>query len=133
MLALILNWLGGGVLSSVLSHLEKRKELELGDKKLQTEVTITQIKAELERRNAQKEVLIKEAESPLQWLPRFTFGMTAALYFMAVVIDSIFDLPGVVLKLPDTEAQIMSIIVGGLFLDAGATKIGRALRGKRDG
>lgn len=127
-LALILKWLGGGVLQSVLGHLEKRKELELGDKKLKTEVTIAEIKAEIERRNAQKEVLIKEAESPIQWLPRFTFGMTAAIYFLAVVLDSIFDFPGVVLKLPETEAEIMMIIVGGLFLHAGATQISRAIR-----
>lgn len=128
MLALILNFLGGGVLKSVLGHLEERKRLELGNNKLQAEVTIAEIKAELDRRNAQKEVLLKESESAVQWLPRFTFGMTAAFYYVAVTIDSVFDLPGVVLELPTNAADIMKIIVAGLFLDAGATKISRALR-----
>lgn len=123
-LSFILNWLGGGVLTSVLGHLEERKRLELGDKKLQAEVTIEEIRAELARRQAQKDVLIKESESAIQWLPRFTFGMTAAAYFLAVTIDSIFDLPGAVLALPDNEAAIMGVIVGGLFLD----KAARALR-----
>lgn len=128
MLSLILNFLGGGVLKSVLDHLKVRKEIELGEKQLQTSVTIKEIEAELAKRQAQKDVLIKESESAVQWLPRFTFGMLAAFYFGAVVIDSIFDLPGTVLTLPDNEAAIMGVIVGGLFLDAGATKISRALR-----
>lgn len=123
MLSLILNFLGGGVLKSVLDHLEERKRLELGDKKVQAEVTIEEIKAELSRRQAQKDVLIKESESAVQWLPRFTFGMTAAAYFLAVVIDSIFDLPGAVLTLPDNEAAIMGVIVGGLFLDKAARSL----------
>lgn len=123
MLSLILNFLGGGVLKSVLGHLEERKRLELGDKKVQAEVTIEEIRSELARRQAQKDVLIKESESAVQWLPRFTFGMTAASYFLAVTLDSIFDLPGAVLALPDNEAAIMGVIVAGLFLDKAARSL----------
>lgn len=128
MLAFILKWLGGGVLSSVLKHLERRKELELGKDKLQTEITIAEIQAEMSKRLAQRDVLVKESESPIQWLPRFLFGMTAWFYFCAVIIDSIFDLPGAVLELPATEAAIIATIVGGLFLDSVGTKVARALK-----
>jgi hypothetical protein len=128
MFALILNWLGGGVLKSVLEHLKARREIELGEKQLQTSVTIKEIEAELARRNAQRDVLVKEAESKWHSMPRWCFGMTAWLYFAAVVVDSIWDLPGTVLTLPDNEAAIMGVIVGGLFLDSVGTKLSRALR-----
>lgn len=128
MLAFLLKFLGGGVLKSVLGHLENRANNETERERIRTNVTIEEVKAELARRNAQKEVLLKESESLFQWLPRFTFAMSAALYYLAVTIDSIFDLPGTVLALPDNEANIMMTIVGALFLDAGANKIARALR-----
>lgn len=128
MLAFLLKFLGGGVLKSVLGHLENKANNETERERIRTNVTIEEVKAELARRNAQKEVLLKESESLFQWLPRFTFAMSAALYYLAVTIDSIFDLPGTVLALPDNEAGIMMTIVGALFLDAGANKIARALR-----
>jgi hypothetical protein len=124
----VLNFLGGGVLKSILGHLEKRKELELGRDKLQTEITISEIQAEMSKRLAQRDVLVKESESPIQWLPRFLFGMTAWLYFCSVVIDSIFDLPGVILELPPAQAAIIATVVGGLFLDSVSTKVSRALK-----
>lgn len=123
MLAFILKFLGGGVLTSVLNHLEKKADNETERERIRTSVTIEEIKSEIARRNATRDVLLKESESAVQWLPRFTFGMTAALYFMAVVIDSIFDLPGSVLNLPDNEATIMGVIVGGYFLDKAARSI----------
>lgn len=123
MLAFILKFLGGGVLTSVLTHLEKKADNETERERIRTSVTIEEIKSEIARRNATRDVLLKESESAVQWLPRFTFGMTAALYFMAVVIDSIFDLPGSVLNLPDNEATIMGVIVGGYFLDKAARSI----------
>lgn len=123
MLQWILTWLGGGVLDRVLTSLERKADNETERERIRTNVTIEEVKAEIGRRNAQKEILLKESESAIQWLPRFTFGMTAAIYFMAVTIDSIFDLPGAVLALPDNEAAIMGVIVGGLFLDKAARSL----------
>lgn len=118
MLAMILNFLGGGVLKSVLSHLEAKANNETERERIRTNVTIEEIKAELAVRNAQRDVLVKEAESKFLSLPRWSFGMTAWFYFAAVIIDSIFDLPGVVVKLPNNEANIIMVIVTGLFLHA---------------
>ena len=122
-LTLILNFLGGGVLNRVLTTLERKADNETERERIRTNVTIEEIRSELARRQAQRDVLIRESESAVQWLPRFTFGMTAAAYFLAVVIDSIFDLPGAVLTLPDNEAAIMGVIVGGLFLDKAARSL----------
>jgi hypothetical protein len=131
-LSSILSWLGGGVLDRVLGHLEARQKNQLDSKKLDTDVTIEMVKAEINRRSMQRDVLIKESESAVQWLPRFTFGMSAAFYFMACVIDSVFDLPGVVLILPDSMQEIMTVIVGGLFLDSGVKRVARAVATKKD-
>ena len=117
MLAFLLNWLGGGVLKSVLGHLEKRKELELGANKLKTEITIAEIKAEQERRLAQRDVLLKEGDHWIAWLPRFLFGFGSAFYYCAILVDAIWDLPGEVLTLPDNIWPIMTAVVSGLFLE----------------
>jgi hypothetical protein len=122
-LTIILNFLGGGVLNRVLTTLERKADNETERERIRTNVTIEEIRAELARRQAQRDVLLKESESAIQWLPRFTFGMTAAAYFLAVTLDSIFDLPGAVLALPDNEAAIMGVIVAGLFLDKAAKSL----------
>lgn len=129
-LAFILKFLGGGVLKSVLGHLENKANNETERERIRTSVTIEEVRAELGRRNAQKEVLLKESESSIQWMPRFLFGMTAWFYFCAVVIDAIFDLPGVVLELPTTEAAVIATIVGGLFLESVGTKVARSIAKK---
>lgn len=118
MLALILNWLGGGVLTSVLGHLEKRAALQNDREKLRTEVTISEIRAELATRQEQAAIVKLQLGHWIAWLPRFLAEMAAVLYFMSIVIDSIWNLDGTVLALPPTEAALMATIFGGMFLRA---------------
>ena len=118
MLAMILNWLGGGVLTSVLGHLEKRKALENDSQKLKTEITISEIKAELETRRQQAAIIKLQLGHPVAWVPRFLAEMAAVIYFMSIVVDSIWDLGGTVAALPVTEAGLMATIFGGMFLSA---------------
>lgn len=116
MLAMILNWLGGGVLTSVLGHLEKRKALENDSQKLKTEVTISEIKAELAVRQEQAAIIKLQLGHPIAWIPRFLAEITAVLYFMSICIDSIWNLEGTVAALPTTEAALMGTIFAGMFL-----------------
>lgn len=118
MLAMILNWLGGGVLTSVLGHLEKRKALENDAQKLKTEVTISEIKAELATRQEQAKIVRLQLGHPIAWIPRFLAEMAAVIYFMAVVVDSVWDLEGTVLALPVNEAALMGTIFAGMFISA---------------
>jgi hypothetical protein len=115
-LALILNWLGGGVLTSVLGHLEKRQALQSDAQKLKTEVTISEIKAELATRQEQAKIVRLQLGHPVAWVPRFLAEMTAVIYFMAVVVDSVWDLEGAVLALPTNEAALMGVIFSGMFI-----------------
>lgn len=116
LLPMILNWLGGGVLTSVLSHLEKRKALENDSQKLKTEVTISEIKAELAVRQEQAAIVKLQLGHPIAWIPKFLAEMTAVIYFMAVCVDSIWDLEGSVLDLPTPIAALMGTIFAGMFL-----------------
>ena len=122
LLALILNWFGGGVLSSILKHLETRKALENDAQKMKTEITISEIKAELAVRQEQAQIIRLQLGHWIAWLPRFLAEMTATIYFMSVVVDSIWDLQGSVLKLPPAEAAIMATIFAGMFLKATFSK-----------
>jgi hypothetical protein len=118
MLAMILNWLGGGVLTSVLGHLEKRAAIENDREKLKTEVTISEIKAELATRQEQAQIVKLQLGHWIAWLPRFLAEMTATIYFLAVVVDSVWDLEGTVMTLPVNEAAIMATIFAGMFISA---------------
>lgn len=118
MLALILNWLGGGVLTSVLGHLEKRQALQNDAQKLKTEVTISEIKAELATRQEQAKIVRLQLGHPVAWVPRFLAEMTAVVYFMSIVVDSVWDLDGTVAALPPAEAALMATIFGGMFLSS---------------
>lgn len=127
----VLDWLGGGVLKSILGHLEKRKELELGSQKLQTDITIEEIKAEQARRLAQRDVLIAETSSGWLALPRWLFGISGAGYFMAHCIDAIWQLPGDIAPLPAEMVAILMTIVSGLFLEKVANDVAAKITRKK--
>lgn len=118
MLALILNWLGGGVLTSVLGHLEKRQALQNDAAKLKTEVTISEIKAELATRQEQAKIVRLQLGHPVAWVPRFLAEMAAVIYFMSIVVDSVWNLDGTVAALPTPVASLMGVIFSGMFLSA---------------
>jgi hypothetical protein len=113
-----LNWLGGGVLTSVLGHLEKRAALQNDRERMKTEITIDQIKSELAIRQEQAAVIKLQLGHPIAWFPRFAAEMTAVLYFSSHVIDSVWDLAGTVAELPTNEAAIIGVIFSGMFLKA---------------
>jgi hypothetical protein len=118
MLALVLNWLGSGVLQNVLKHLEARKALENDAKKMQTEITISEIKAELAVRQEQAAIVKLQLGHPIAWAPRFLIEMSVAIYFMAHVVDSIWNLSGDVRPLGVPEAALMATAVSAMFLKA---------------
>lgn len=72
---------------------------------------------EIARRVAQREVLLKEADHWIAWLPRFLIASSVAIYVTAIFAVSIFQLPWVVLQVPDEMEPVMSVVVGGLFLE----------------
>jgi hypothetical protein len=72
---------------------------------------------EIARRAAQRDVLIKEADHWAAWLPRFLIAFSVALYVAAIFAVSTFQLSWVVLQVPDEMEPVVSVVVGGLFLE----------------
>lgn len=129
MLALLLRFLGGGVLSKVLKTLENRADNETERERIRTSATIEEIRAEITRRSAQKDIVVAQLGHPVAWVPRFLAELTATFYFMSIVIDSIFQLPGDISELPAPVAAVMATIFGGMFLREAAGQIVQKVRG----
>ena len=116
MLVWLLKFLSGGVLKSVLGHLESKAKTETERDRIKSQVAIEEIRAEIARRSAQKDIIVAQLGHPVAWAPRFLAELTATLYFMAIVIDAMFQLPGDISELPAPVAAVMATIFGGMFL-----------------
>ena len=123
MLTFILKLLSGGVLTKVLGHLESKARTETERERIRTTVTIEEIKAEMALRNARKEIVLAQLGHPMAWAPRFLAELTAVFYFMLIVVDAIFQLPGDISELPAPVAAVMATIFGGMFLKDAVSKI----------
>lgn len=110
LLPMLLKWLPGGILSPILDYLGKRADSK-------NEALRIEVQREIELRQAQRDVLVAETEHWVAWLPRFAIAMSVALYLGAIFIDSTFDLAFVVLRVPTEMDTIISVVVGGLFLE----------------
>lgn len=116
MLALILRWLGGGVLDRVLQHLEARASTETERERIRTQVTIEEVRAEQERRRIQADVVKSELGHPVAWFPRLLASMTAVFVLMAFVVRWLF-FPGTPLaELDPWAAGVVGTIFAGMFI-----------------
>jgi hypothetical protein len=117
--AWVLRTASGKMLDGVLGHLNKRTDAA-------TAVAVEQIKAEVERRNAQRDVLLA-GNRWLQWL----FVVPLGVWFTAVIADSLFLFTWNVAALPHPLNDWAGWIISALFLvDAGPRIVGAIGRGK---
>jgi hypothetical protein len=116
MLAIVLKWLSGGILDRVMQHLEKRKELELGSEKIKSEVTIQAIQQELETRKEPAGIIKAKLSHRVAWLPMTLIEFGAAVYFIAIIVDAIWQLPGDVSTLTPENAALLSVVFAGMFI-----------------
>jgi len=109
MLALVLKWLSGGILDRVMSHLEHQ-----GDTK--AEITKEMIRAELQRRQVQADVVRAELGHPVAWFPRLLASLTAVFVLMTFVVRWLF-FPGTPLaELDPWVAGVIGTIFAGMFI-----------------
>ena len=75
------------------------------------------IEAEVKRRKYQADILLKESEHWIAWLPRFIIALFVALYTAQVLITSMFHIPAYgPLKLPPDFIWVLMNVISGLFL-----------------
>lgn len=116
MLALILKWLGGGVLDRVLSHLEAQANTQTERERIRTQVTIEEVKAEIERRHTQADVVKAELGHPVAWFPRLLASLTAVFVLMTFVVRWLW-FPGTPLaELDPWVAGVIGTIFAGMFI-----------------
>lgn len=108
-IALILKWLSGGILDRVLTHLEKTTDAK-------TEITKEMIRAELERRRTQADVVVAELGHPVAWFPRLLASLTAVFVLMTFVVRWLY-FPGTPLaELDPWVAGVIATIFAGMFI-----------------
>lgn len=83
---------------------------------------LEEIKASVEDNKQKAEIIRAQLGHWIAWLPRFLAEMAAVLYFMSIVIDSIWNLDGSVSALPTAEGAILATIFAGMFLSAALRK-----------
>lgn len=105
----------GGSLDKILDTIEHRMDNEVTKEEVKAEVTKTWI-------NAQANLLVGRT-----WWFQLFFVLPAGLYWLAIIVDSILQVPGWdVAKLPAPMDDVFGLIISALFVvDAGKALIGR--------
>jgi hypothetical protein len=112
---MIISALTGGSLDRILDTIEKRLDNEVTKEEVKADITKTWI-------NAQAALLVGRT-----WWFQLFFVMPAGLYWLAIILDSIFQIDGWdVAKLPPPMDDVFGLIISALFMvDAGKALIGR--------
>jgi hypothetical protein len=126
MLKWILSWLGGGVLDRLLAHFEKRQDTQLERDKLVATVVSEEIKAEIETRKLQAQLIQVEQGRWVTALMRPFLFYPLALHYVAVVTDSIFRFSWDIDRLPAPMDEWQGTILLSLFLSRPIEKLGRS-------
>ncbi|MCY1706442.1 hypothetical protein [Pannonibacter sp. SL95] len=92
--------LGGGVADRILSHLERKADIENGRDKLRAEVTVETVRSELAVRQAARDIVLAEQGWWVTALIRPAFAWPIAIWSGAVVADSLFHFTWNVAALP---------------------------------
>lgn len=102
-LGLLLRWLPG----PIFDYLKDKNVVERA-----------RITAETKRRELQAEIVLKENDHWIAWLPRFIIAMSVALYTAQVLVSSMFHLPAYgPLKLPSDFIAVLLTVISALFIE----------------
>lgn len=126
-LSLILRVAGSGLLDKVLGHLRAKTESDVERERIGASVAIEHVKAELGRRQAQRDVLIAEQGRLVTSLMRPAFAYPLALYYAAVIADSLFLFDWNVAALPAPIGEWSGWIISAIFLSESGERITRTI------
>ena len=121
----------GGLLDRVLGAMQARADSAVERDRIDATVAIEEIKAELGRRQAQRDVLIAEQGRGITALMRPAFAYPLAVYYAAVIADSLFHFRWNVAALPVPIGDWSGWIISAIFLSESGERITRTLVGRR--
>lgn len=126
MIAAVVRFLAGplatGALREARRMIEQRGDRETAEKRIEADIAIEEIKAEIARRNAQRDVLL----AGNLWL-QCLFVIPLGVWFAAVIADSIFQFEWDIAALPPPLDEWAGWIITSLFLVEGGGKAARSI------
>ena len=137
----MLAWIAGlalkiassGLLDRVMAGLKAGADSQVEREKITAEVAIEQVKAELGRRQAQRDVLIAEQGRAVTALMRPAFAYPLAIYYAAVIADSLCHFTWNVSALPTPIGDWSGWIISAIFLSESGERITRTIVGRKGG
>jgi hypothetical protein len=128
----VLRVLSGGLLDKVLAHLKAKADSEAERDRVTASVAIEQIRAEIAARQARRDVLLAEQGRLVTALMRPAFTYPLALYYGAVIADSLLHFRWNVAALPSPIGEWSGWIISAIFLSESGERISRmfAARGR---
>ncbi len=129
----VLRLLSAGVLDGILARLNVSAAAEGERDRALTTLMIAEIDAEMTRRNAQRDVLLAEQGRWTTTLMRPAFAYPLAIYYAAVIADSIFMFEADVAALPSPIGDWSGWIISAIFLSESGERIARTVVGRRRG
>ena len=130
-LTFLLRIASSGLLDRVLGAMQARADSAVERERIDATVAIEEIKAELGRRQAQRDVLIAEQGRGITALMRPAFAYPLAIYYGAVIADSLFHFRWNVAALPVPIGDWSGWIISAIFLSESGERITRTLVRKR--
>ena len=126
-LAVLLRLVSGGVLDKLIGHLQAQAASKVERERVSADVAIAHVKAELGRRQAQRDVLIAEQGRLVTSLMRPAFAYPLAVYYAAVIADSLFQFRWNVAALPAPIGEWSCWIISAIFLSESGERITRTI------
>ena len=121
----------GGLLDRVLGAMQARADSAVERERIDATVAIEEIKAELGRRQAQRDVLLAEQVRTITSLMRPAFAYPLAIYYGAVIADSLLHFRWNVAALPAPIGEWSGWIISAIFLSESGERITRTLARRR--
>lgn len=131
LLGLLCRFLSSGILDRTLDALKARADNAVERERLDATVAVEHIKAELARRQAQRDVLLAEQGRLVTSLMRPVFAYPLAAYYAAVIADSLLQFRWNVAALPAPIGDWSGWIISAIFLSETSERITRTLVARR--
>lgn len=127
LIAFVLRLTSSGLLDRVLGAMQAKAESATERERIDASVAIEHIRAELARRQAQRDVLIAEQGRAVTSLMRPAFAYPLAVYYAAVIADSLFQFRWNVAALPPPIGDWSGWIISAIFLSESGERITRTI------
>ncbi len=123
----ILRLASSGVLEKTLAAMRAQADSDVERERIDAGVAIEEVRAELGRRQAQRDVLIAEQGRLVTSLMRPAFAYPLAAYYGAVIADSLLHFTWNVSALPSPIGDWSGWIISAIFLSESGERITRTI------